>query len=194
MKILIIKYRNIGDVLLFTPLISNLKLFYPEAKIDIALNRGTEDMISLNPNVSRIFVYDRELIKSQDLFNRIWMEFKFFTSFRKNNYEIVINLTEGDRGGLITKLTNAPVRIGFKSKNWLLKNTYTDVLPKQNFRHTVETNLDPLTSLGVPIKNKKVKIYWSDCDDEVINRELLNLNQFVHIHIQIFALLLDRYR
>ena len=54
MKILLIKYRNIGDVLLVTPLINNLKLFYPNAQIDIALNHGTEDMVTLNPNISQV--------------------------------------------------------------------------------------------------------------------------------------------
>ena len=62
MKILIIKYRNIGDVLLITPLISILKSFYPDAQIDVALNRGTEDMITLNPNISRVLVYERHKI------------------------------------------------------------------------------------------------------------------------------------
>jgi ADP-heptose:LPS heptosyltransferase len=52
--------------------------------------------------------------------------------------------------GLISKLTKAPVRIGYKSSNWFLKNAYTQLLPNQNFRHTIETNLDPLTSLGIP--------------------------------------------
>ena len=182
MKILLIKYRNIGDVLLVTPLINNLRLFYPNAQIDIALNHGTEDMVTLNPNISRVLVYDRKYIKSQNFFNRIIKEWKFFFSFKKSNYEIVINLTEGDRGGLITKLTNAPVRIGHKSENLFLTNAYTQLLPKQNFRHTIETNLDPLRSLDIPIKNKIVKIYWSDNDEEIINKELLNFDKFIHIH------------
>ena len=182
MKILLIKYRNIGDVLLVTPLINNLKLFYPNAQIDIALNHGTEDMATLNPNISRVLVYDRKYVKSQNFLNRIIKEWKFFYSFIKSNYEIVINLTEGDRGSLIAKLTKAPIRIGHKSENWFLKNTYTQLLPKQNFRHTIETNLDPLKSLGIPIQNKIVKIYWSDNDDEIARNELLDINQFVHIH------------
>ena len=182
MKILLIKYRNIGDVLLVTPLIKNLKLFYPNAQIDIALNRGTEDMITLNPNISRVLVYNREHIKSQNLLQRILDESKFFLSFRNNNYEIVINLTEGDRGGLITKFINAPIKIGHPSKNWFLKNVYTQVLPNQNLRHTIETNLDPLKNLDIPIKNKKVNIYWTVKDDEVIDKEILNVHRFIHIH------------
>jgi len=41
MEILIIKFRNIGDVLLASPLIKNLILNFPEAKIDFALNKET---------------------------------------------------------------------------------------------------------------------------------------------------------
>ena len=80
MKILLIKFRNIGDVLLVTPLITNLKLFYPDAEIDIALNHGTEDMISLNPNVSKILLYDRNHVKSLNFISKIWSEYKFFFS------------------------------------------------------------------------------------------------------------------
>ena len=98
MKILVIKFRNIGDVLLVSPLVNNLKLYYPNAQIDIALNQGTENMMTLNPNISQVLVYDRKYIKSQNFFNRIIKEWKVLVSFKKSNYEIVINLTEGDRG------------------------------------------------------------------------------------------------
>ena len=123
MKILLIKYRNIGDVLLVTPLISNLKLFYPYAKIDVALNSGTEEVITLNPNISKVLIYDRSQIKSLTLIIRIWREIKFFLSFRKNNYDLVINLTEGDRGNLIAKLTKAPIRIKMKER-WMASTAH----------------------------------------------------------------------
>ena len=54
MKILIIKFRNIGDVLLSTPLVSNIKYHYPNSEIDFALNEGCEDMIINNPNIEKI--------------------------------------------------------------------------------------------------------------------------------------------
>jgi len=40
MNILVIKFRNIGDVLLISPLLNNLKYSYPSAKIDVAINQG----------------------------------------------------------------------------------------------------------------------------------------------------------
>ena len=182
MKILIIKYRNIGDVLLTTPLISRLKSFYPGAQIDVALNRGTEDMIRLNPNISKVLVYDRHKIKSLNFISKIWSEWNFFSSFRKKNYELVINLTEGDRGGFITLLTKAPVRLGYLSPNWILRDAYTETFPKQGFRHTIDTNLDSLKILKISIKSKKVDIFWAESDNQIINKKLSNINEFIHIH------------
>ena len=117
MKILLVKFRNIGDVLLITPLVSNLKAYYKEAQIDVAVNHHTESMVTLNPNINKVIIYKRELIKTSTLFIKIWKEAKFFFSFRKENYDMVINLTEGDRGSIISWITKAPVRIGYLDKN-----------------------------------------------------------------------------
>ncbi len=71
MRILVIKFRNIGDVLLTTPLIENLRLNYPDAEIDVVVNRGTEEMLTLNPNINRVFTYNRERFKSYPKFKRL---------------------------------------------------------------------------------------------------------------------------
>ena len=70
MKILLLKYRNIGDVLLISPLIENLKSFYPDALIDISVNKGTEPMLSLNPNINKLVIYDRDYFMSLSIFKK----------------------------------------------------------------------------------------------------------------------------
>ena len=57
MNVLIIKFRNIGDVLLSTPLIANIKYYYPDSNIDFALNIGCEEMVYDNPSINNIIVY-----------------------------------------------------------------------------------------------------------------------------------------
>jgi heptosyltransferase-3 len=182
MKILLLKFRNIGDVLLTTPLINNLKSQYPDAQIDFSVNNGTEAMLTLNPNLNKVISYDRDSIKSLPTFKRIWQEIKFSRSFRKENYDIVINLTEGDRGNQIVWLSNASIRIGHNSQNWIFRNALTHEMPKQKLRHTVETNLDPLRVLNIPIKKKKVEIFWSFNDEQIISKELASIESFIHIH------------
>ena len=186
-KILIMKFRNIGDVLLITPLIKNFKEKYPNALIDVALNAGTQDMITLNPNVNEVIIYDRNKIKSLGTFKRILAEFKFAFSIRNNNYDLVINTTSGDRGAQLALVSNAKLKIGYQgSKNLLTKNVFDIYLPKQEYRHTLEMDLDSLRKLNIEIKEKKVEIFWSRDDEEKVNKALSNFNlkesEFIHIH------------
>ena len=182
MKILLLKFRNIGDVLLTTPLINNLKNYYPDAKIDCSVNKGTEGMLTLNPHLNKIITYDRVLIKSLPIVKKILKELQFIRSFKKENYDIVINLTNGDRGNQIAWHSNASIRIGYKVKNWLFRNTFTHIMPSQKLRHTVETSLDPMRALSIPIKNKKVEIFWDLEDEKIVSTELSDIENFIHIH------------
>lgn len=176
-KILVMKFRNIGDVLLVSTLIKNLKLHYPEASIDIALNKGTEEMILGHPSINEVLIYDRQYVKKMTFLNRIKSEIIFALNIRDNKYDIVINTTEGDRGAQLTKFSGAKIKIGYQpKKNYFLKNTFNLILPKQAFRHTIETNLDVLRVLNLDIKEKQIEIFWSS-DDEVTVP-----NIFVHIH------------
>ncbi|NPA73691.1 MAG: putative lipopolysaccharide heptosyltransferase III [Epsilonproteobacteria bacterium] len=180
MKILVIKFRNIGDVLLTTPLIKNLKLNYPDAKIDMVVNRGTESMIELNPNINEIFTYDRNFYKSMPKLKRVIEEFRFLRTFR--DYDMVINTTEGDRGAFIAKFSKAKIKIGYKvTKNMLLKNTFTHTLSKPPLiRHIIENNLDALRVVKKDIHTKKVEIFWDEKDKNRIDE--LHLDEFIHIH------------
>ena len=182
MKILLLKYRNIGDVLLITPLIENLRVFYPNATIDVSVNKGTESMLTLNPNLNKLIIYDRNFIKSLSFFKKTWKEFKFFFSFRSEKYDIVINLTKSDRGNLIALFSKASKRIGYTNSNWISRNAITHQLPGQALRHTIETNLDPLRILNIPIISKRVKIFWDE-KDSVLAENILPLpKRYIHIH------------
>lgn len=175
------KFRNIGDVLLITPLISNLKNHFPDALIDVALNKGTEEMITLNPNVNKIIIYDRAKIKSQNIFNKVLEELKFGLKIKRNKYDMVINTTRGDRGTILSLISKAKTKIGYKSKNIFLKNTFTFNLPTFTKRHMVDIGLDTLRVLNLPIKSKKVEIFWTKEDEYKVNT-LLKCENFIHIH------------
>lgn len=176
-KILVMKFRNIGDVLLVSTLLKNLKAHYPDVQIDMALNKGTEEMIIGHPCVDDIIIYDRSHIKSLSLFQRIKEEVMFAWSIRQKQYDMVINTTEGDRGAQLAKISGAKIKIGYKpKKNRFLKNTFDITLPPQVFRHTLETNLDVLRMLDLEIYDKKVEIFWKK------ENEVETPLEFVHIH------------
>lgn len=181
------KFRNIGDVLLVTPLIKNLKQNFPEAIIDVAVNKGCEDMVTLNPNINEVIVYNRASIKKLSLLKRILGELKFAFGIRNRDYDLVINTTEGDRGAQLAFLSKAKIKVGYKvKKNRFLKNVFDFILPPQWFRHTIETNLDALRVLNIPINEKKVEIYNSNNDknfvDNILKENKVESKNYIHIH------------
>ena len=186
MKILIIKFRNIGDVLLSTPLISNLKHIYPNSQIDIALNKGCEDMVSNNPNINNIIIYDRPRIKKLSILSQFKEEVRFTRIIRNNHYDMVINLTEGDRGAQLAFLSGASKKLGFPVRKGLLSKIkiFDKLGDDKKWQHTVEKDLQFINLLGKEVDNKEVKIYWPNKVKQEIDKILAdnNIDQFVHIH------------
>ena len=184
------KFRNIGDVLLTTPLISNIKYYYPDSNIDFALNIGCEEMVYDNPSINNIIVYDRPRIKKLGIFSQLFEEINFTRTIRSNNYDIVINLTEGDRGAQLAYFSGAKIKLGFPVRKGLLsKIGVYDKFGDDNkwqhmLQHTVEKDLQFVNLLGKEVVSKEVIIHWNqDIDQEVdqILREN-SVQDFVHIH------------
>ncbi|WP_172127522.1 putative lipopolysaccharide heptosyltransferase III [Campylobacter sp. RM16192] len=178
-KILVMKFRNIGDVLLTTPLIANLKHHFPEAQIDFALNKGCEAMIEANPNIDNVYVYDREIVKNEGFLKKLWLELKFIHSIKKQKYDIAVQTTTGDRGIIIAKYAKAKKIIGFEGKNKTINKFITLKVPKTTSQHTIERNLDVLKALNLEPASKKVEIFF---DENLVDS--LNLPEiFIHFHL-----------
>ncbi len=180
-KVLIMKFRNIGDVLLITPLIKSLKQHFPDALIDVAVNDETKEMVTLNPNIHEIISYNRQKIKSKNIFKKVLAEIRFGLIIRAKRYDIIINTTKGDRGAQIALISGAKTKIGYKNPNFLLDRVFDIKLPLHAQRHMVDVHLDSLKALNLPIKEKKVEIFWSKNDEKKVD-ELLECKNFVHIH------------
>jgi heptosyltransferase-3 len=189
-NILVIKLRNIGDVLLTGPVFANLRLSYPEARICALVNSGTEEMLSGNPVIDKIYLYDRN-VKKYPLWKKMAVETGFLLELRREKFDLVINLTEGDRGALLSLLSGARYRVGIDAagKGLAAKNhffTHLVRIPDRN-SHTVEQNLWFLAPIGVPVTEKKVTFAYDPADLETVTRHLdkagLKRGRFFHAHL-----------
>ncbi len=147
-KILVIKLRHLGDVLLTTPVVSALKKRFEGAEIDAYIYKEAAPMLEGHPGISNLILYDREW-KRQGFFLKMAKEAKILSQLRKKKYDLVINLTEGDRGTIASKVTSARVRVGFDTDK--KKRKFYTHLTKvcHGNRHTVERSLDPLRRIGI---------------------------------------------
>jgi heptosyltransferase-3 len=152
-KILCIKTRHHGDVLLTSPLFSALKTAIPNAEIHAYLYRDTLPMLEGHPAISCFHLYDRSW-KKLSLYKRLQKEIELLRKIKKEGYDLVVNLTEGDRGALIGLISGAKIRVGFapgEKKGMLFKTKMLTHLVKDcpTPRHAVERNLDALRRIGI---------------------------------------------
>jgi len=185
MKILIIKFRNIGDVLLASPLVTNLQHHFPNARIDFALNSNCQEIFRANPKINELISYDREKIKSLNLFLRLKAELSILKLIRKKKYNLVINLTEGDRGSIYALFSKAELKIGHPVRNSFLKKiNIFDFLLDETKDHAVKRDLHVLRYLKRGVIDEKIEFIIEKgvkSSIEINYIELLNTS-FVIVH------------
>ncbi|NGX40626.1 MAG: Lipopolysaccharide core heptosyltransferase RfaQ [Candidatus Anoxychlamydiales bacterium] len=190
-KILVIKLRHLGDVLLTTPVFYNLKNNYRDVKVDAFIYEDSKYILKNNPYVDEILTYDRG-IKKLGFFKRLIKELKILKNIRKKKYDLVINLTEGDRGAIAAYFSKAKYRVGVdpeKTGFFKKEKIYTHIVknPKTK-RHIVEKNLDALRKIGVFAKDEDKKLHFdvSDAAKEKIQKILdennITTNDYILIH------------
>jgi len=187
-KILVVKLRHIGDVLLSVPAIRALKETFPNAGVSALVNSGTEEMLTLNPLVEEVVCYERE-IKRAPIERRIPAELRFAAGVRKRGFDMTVDLTGGDRAALLGFLSGARYRLGYRpgagfaGKRYL----YTHMAEPPGARtHTVMRDLGLVSAFGIETQDLGVDIFYSDEDASFVAGLLdgagLGGAAFVHVH------------
>jgi ADP-heptose:LPS heptosyltransferase len=171
-KILVISLAGIGDALLSTPLIHELRANFPGATIDaLVLWSGSKDLLENNPHLNR--VHQKNLIKAGKL-----ESLQFLWSLRKNRYDVSINTHPQSRihYRIAAWLAGAEVRISheYECFNWLDRWLVTGTLPQDYTRHSIENNFDVLPLIGAQKKlaAHEMEIYLKP-DEEKFAEEFL---------------------
>ncbi|VUS68384.1 putative lipopolysaccharide heptosyltransferase III [Klebsiella huaxiensis] len=167
-RILVIKLRHHGDMLLITPLIHALKQQYPAAHVDVLLYEETRDMLAANADINHIYGIDRRW-KKQGTGHQLKMEWQLIRTLRQQRYDMVLNLADQWPSAIITKLTGAATRIGFdfpkrRHPAWRFCHTALASTAQHNQLHTVQQNLSILAPLGLNVDNAPAKMGYSEQD------------------------------
>ena len=186
MKILVTKFRNLGDVLLSTPLFASLKAIYPDCELHVSVNDFCAQMVTDNPHVDKVIPYCRGKKSEQNLWQRIHAEVRFYWQF-KGQYDLAINLTEGDRGCIICALSGASQRMGYIKKPTFINRLarFTTAFNSQKRIPTVQKDLQFAEAINPEKVVKKVTLGWGKEHERMVDSVLLDLGLregFVIVH------------
>ena len=168
-RILVIKLKQPGDVLVSTPVIGALKAAWPGCHLTYLVPKGTEDMVSGHPGLDGLMVADRR--------GATWGEtLRFIRDLRRRRFNLVLELSGGDRGALYAWLTGARERLGFthpRQPFWQRHGCFTRLLPRPPLKmHMVDQNLAAVRALGIEPVNPRLQFFWNEAVDQNV-RDLL---------------------
>jgi ADP-heptose:LPS heptosyltransferase len=160
-RFLVIQTAFLGDVILATPVISDLKRLYPDARIDVLVRKGNEGLLSGNPHIHRVLIWNKKEGKYKSLLTLL-------STIRKTNYDEVIGIQRFFNAGLLTGFSKATSRVGFSnsSLSFLLTKKITHEFG--NGKHEVERNLQLIAHHPGAMKLRRPELFPSDTDKTAI--------------------------
>jgi len=137
-RILVIKLRAVGDVLLSTAVLPGLRASFPGSTLDFLTEKYCAGVVEGNPHVTNVLTFDPRNDGSADLVRRV----------RSGRYDLVIDLFGNPRSAVLTLMSGARLRVGYRF-NWRALCYNRVVKPRGGTVHNVEFNLDALRRLGI---------------------------------------------
>jgi lipopolysaccharide heptosyltransferase II len=145
MRVLIVRLREIGDVVFTTPAVRALRERHPEAHLAYLVEPAAAPIVARNPHIDDVIVAPRVRGLAG-----LRAEAALVGRLRAGRYDVVIDFHGGPRASLLTWLSGAPVRIGYDvvGRSWM----YTRRIARPRAlrpRHSVENQADLLAAVDI---------------------------------------------
>ncbi len=153
-RVLVIKLRHHGDVLLTTPVFRGLHATLPEVEVDALIYQDSLDLLTLNPDIRAIHTINRRA-RDWPLRQKLAAEWRLLKALKARHYDLIVHLTEHPRGALLARYLKPRFAVtrrypGRRGRWWRKSFTHLYDVPMRQ-RHTIETHLDALRRLGLVI-------------------------------------------
>ena len=145
-RILVIKLDHIGDVLLATPVFSNLRRAYPNAELHALTGAWSRVVLEKHPDVNNVVEYNSPAFCRTGQPTSLRETFKLYRQLRRQKYGLIVELRSDWRTVWFAFLRLTPKR---------LSRAALQVANKLGFAqfsgtHETTRNLDVLRQAGIP--------------------------------------------
>jgi ADP-heptose:LPS heptosyltransferase len=151
MKILLWKIGALGDIVMTTPLVRQLRRALPGACIDYLTGRGCTAILAGNPHIDRVRNFDESILYAAQV-RRLGEVLPLL-----RGYDCIFTLDKHWIFPLLARLAQVPRRIGFRRRlheGWLL----TRAVPYGALRHEIDCYLDLVEAAGWPVDRADIAL------------------------------------
>lgn len=149
-RILVVKLDHLGDVLLATPVFSNLSQAYPDAELHALVGAWSRVVLERHPDVNKVLEYNSPAFCRTGSPTSLKQTFQLYRALRRQKYDLMVELRNDWRIVCFSLLRVAPKR---------LDRATLQVANKFGFArftgiHETTRNLDVLDKAGIPTPMK----------------------------------------
>lgn len=158
MKILCIQLRQMGDVIMTTAAVRQLRTLYPDAHITFMSEPLGANVYQNSPRIDRLWVIKRKQSALETL--------KLFWQVNREKYDLVIDFFSNPKSAQITLASMAKRRIGFDFRG--RKHAYTDPisLKEAGDEYAVHSKNRLIEPLGGSIEDEKIEFFTNETSEK----------------------------
>jgi predicted lipopolysaccharide heptosyltransferase III len=148
-RVLVVRLRSIGDMVLATPSLYALRRFLPEARIDVLLESWVAPVLDGCRDVDNVITVERGSTISRARVAR---------ELHRARYDVAFNLHGGTTATFLVRATGARHRVGYQSYRY--SRLYNHAAPsptelwQQAKTHSAEQQLALLGWVGIPVTDR----------------------------------------
>ncbi len=165
-RILVIRFRQMGDAVLATAMLNTLRRNYPDAVIDFVLNSKIAPLFAGHPSIDNIITFTEEERHHSLMYIR-----KIFQTVHHQHYDVIIDMRSTFNTMLFCLLSPATkFRIGIRKSYTHLAYNYLVDSCKSN-ENMIAHNMNLLSPLpNINIEDKNISLYITNEEKEEFRR------------------------
>lgn len=163
-NILVVKLSAIGDVIHALPVAQALKRQYPSSKITWIVEKPAYDLLTMNPNIDEIILFEKPKFKS--VAGLLEHGPKLAKLLKSHYFDLVLDLQGLFKSAALAWLSGAKKKIGYcdmRELSWLISEP---VCGAHKNGHVIERYLDVARYLGCEVKEPQFCLSTSEQDSK----------------------------
>ncbi len=146
-RILVIRLRSIGDIVLLTPALHLLKAWRPDLLVSVFVEARFRELLQANPDANEILSPGEGSIKAVS-------QLQAMLGLRRREFAVCINLHGGPTSRFLSRMSGARIKVGFEHfrspRHYQILVPDARIILDQPTIHTAEHQAAALFYLGLP--------------------------------------------
>lgn len=164
-RFLVIQLRQIGDVVLTTPIPHILKEARPGCRVSFLTEKPSDQLLAGNPHIDEVILNDRK---------GTWRDtLRLARELRRRRFDVVLDFMANPRSAVLAFLSGAPMRVSYPAKGRGVLYTHR-VKPRDGY--AVDYKKELLLALGIESARNRPEIWLTEEEQAragELRRELL---------------------